>query len=579
MGMAREGLQVLNQLVQALIKGDPEGAGADEQLQTFSALIDRARTEFRLCGDAVDPELLAGALLELHRVLNQFEVIDESENVVLTKMRMFLDEIAAGLEQPASANLEKVCSTQAQAREAFEEELKHIQERVDLVSSHSELTALYRKRFDSQEQRKEKAAEFQALGARLMKVAAGGDLTTALEQLIERTYASVRALNTSAAESADFEDALKNVLITAGKLRNAGFKDASLDELIAGSVVALVAAQTGQIALVEKAERGLVDRLMGTSRRRSEKALVAAFEEDYVLGQAAQLVSKYFDVNVLSREETCKIRLAELSEEMAKIYLSEGMEGAKRFEASIQGWVREGMRYGLKEELPRVADIVVPALLGKNFLGPKEWNAQGIYVGTPPPLPSSITEALLNSYCPLHHGEKIKDTHVLVLVPKTVNGRPYTALELDKLCAERKGSGDKLIYRGADFANTWKKCGWAKAAQVKSEWVLMPKSDPDPFVSPVKHFRRKNIAEQQKVHDDHYREYRQVKAREVMTLALLYDLVNKERLLPDQLRCEEPNASGGEVCVGDFDAHGLLVRVCWDGNVNAYIGRALARKL
>jgi len=64
-----------------------------------------------------------------------------------------------------------------------------------------------------------------------------------------------------------------------------------------------------------------------------------------------------------------------------------------------------------------------------------------------------------------------------------------------------------------------------------------------------------------------------------MTAALLYDLVNKERLLPDYLRCEEPNPSGGRVCVGCFGAGGLWVygdRAAYD---NAVIGRALARKL
>ena len=65
--------------------------------------------------------------------------------------------------------------------------------------------------------------------------------------------------------------------------------------------------------------------------------------------------------------------------------------------------------------------------LGKNFLGAEEWKAQGIEVGTPPPIPASITKELLNSPCPLHPGQKIKDTHILMLVPKTVNGKPYCA--------------------------------------------------------------------------------------------------------------------------------------------------------
>jgi hypothetical protein len=64
-----------------------------------------------------------------------------------------------------------------------------------------------------------------------------------------------------------------------------------------------------------------------------------------------------------------------------------------------------------------------------------------------------------------------------------------------------------------------------------------------------------------------------------MTMALLYDLTHKERLLPDYLRCEEPNASGGRVCVGSFSASGLKVDDVNDDFDDDCFGRALARKL
>jgi hypothetical protein len=217
--------------------------------------------------------------------------------------------------------------------------------------------------------------------------------------------------------------------------------------------------------------------------------------------------------------------------------------------------------------------------LGKNFLGAEEWKAQGIVIGTPPPIPPSITKALLNTECPLHPGQKIKDTHILMLVPKTVNGEAYTALKLDELCATRKGSGYKLI---DSDVSSWKSHDWAKAAQAKSEWVLLPKSDPDPKQVPVgKHFRSKRTAAQKKVHDKHYPEYREVKALEVMTMALLYDLTHKEQLLPDYVRCEEPNAFGGpgRICVGDSFALGLAVYDNFGARADDHVGRALARKI
>ena len=226
-------------------------------------------------------------------------------------------------------------------------------------------------------------------------------------------------------------------------------------------------------------------------------------------------------------------------------------------------------------------------VLGRNFLGVAAWKNIGVDVGEAPPLPKSLTLELLNSECPLHPREKIKDTHILVLVPKTVNGEPYTALKLDELCAQRKGSGDRLIF---DWATAWKSQSWAIAPQAQSEWVLIPKSDPDPERMRGKygeeegdkhHFRSKDIPAQQEVHNDHYKEYREVKAVELMTTVLLYDLTHKERLLLDYLRCEEPNAFGGRVFVGPFAAFGLKVNddhVVSDAIADDFFGRALARK-
>ncbi len=221
--------------------------------------------------------------------------------------------------------------------------------------------------------------------------------------------------------------------------------------------------------------------------------------------------------------------------------------------------------------------------LGKNFLGPAQWKeAFGVEVGAVPPIPTSITKALLISDCPIEPGKLIKETHILVLIPKRVGVEPYSALKLDELCSttKTKGSGDKLIYDGEDWATAWKEKPYASSLQTASEWVLIPKSDPDRAkVSPDKHFRSKDIAAQDKVHEKYYKEYREVKTLEVMTMALLYDLTHKERLLPDYVRCKEPNASGGRVCVGGFNADGLEVFDDYDDFDLDSIGRALARKL
>ena len=219
--------------------------------------------------------------------------------------------------------------------------------------------------------------------------------------------------------------------------------------------------------------------------------------------------------------------------------------------------------------------------LGKNFLGPAQWKeAFGVDVGAVPPIPTSITKELLISPCPIEPGKKIKETHILVLIPKTVNGEPYSALKLNELCSTKKGSGDKLIYDGKNWATAWKEKPYASSLQTASEWVLIPNSDPDSAkVISDKHFRSKDIAAQDDVLRNHYKEYREVKTLEVMTMALLYDLTHKERLLPDYLRCEEADASGGRVCVGYFFAYGLVVSDAQDDFDPDVRGCALARKL
>jgi hypothetical protein len=234
----------------------------------------------------------------------------------------------------------------------------------------------------------------------------------------------------------------------------------------------------------------------------------------------------------------------------------------------------------------RIDREAIPEIMGKNFLGAKAWEEGfGVTVGTPPPYPVWLTRELLEEECQLHPGEQVKDTHVLVLMPKTVNGEPYSAAKLSELCASKKGSGNRLIYYEG-----WQSESWADTPQVESEWVLLPKSDPVPEKmkegypsdGESRHFRSKNISAQEDVHKNHYsKDYREAKAVEVMTAALLNDVVHGEpRMLDDwnYLRCVEPNSSGRRVLVGYFAARGLRVDVVHDYHDNDHVGRALARK-
>ncbi len=222
----------------------------------------------------------------------------------------------------------------------------------------------------------------------------------------------------------------------------------------------------------------------------------------------------------------------------------------------------------------------VSKLMGNNFLGPAQWkSAFNVAVGVVPPLPASLTKALLESACTIEPGKRVKDTHILVLVPATVNGEPYTPLKLDAMCEGNEGSGDALIDpRWTD----WKDFPFASKSLPESRWVLMPRRDPDPqVIAEEQHFRSKNISSQAKVHAKFYPEYREVKALELMTQVVLNDLVHGEpRLLPDYyLRFDEPNAVGGLVCLGFFDAGGLFVSDAHGDDDFSIVGWSVARLL
>ncbi|MEY4668950.1 MAG: hypothetical protein RL518_1649 [Pseudomonadota bacterium] len=221
-------------------------------------------------------------------------------------------------------------------------------------------------------------------------------------------------------------------------------------------------------------------------------------------------------------------------------------------------------------------------LLGKNFLGAEEWRSEDIDVGEVPPIPASITRNLLESECPFHPGEKIKDTHLLVLVPETVNGERFSPIAFDGLCSSRKGSGEKLIADDQNWNREWKMQWWASIPQSQSEWILIPKSAADDsVVDPGRCFNHKNTNWQERIHEDFYPEYRQIKVVELMTAVLLNDLVNGGPRLLEQsyLRCMELAPRGDPICVGSFDARGLTFNDSYDRRGHEIVGRAIARNL
>ena len=89
---------------------------------------------------------------------------------------------------------------------------------------------------------------------------------------------------------------------------------------------------------------------------------------------------------------------------------------------------------------PQVSPSIHPIAFGKD-----EWIKYFGDIGVEPPLPANI-ENILNAPCAFWPDKKVKETHLLVLIPNTVNGKPFTLNYLEKLIQSPK-SGHVTKYK------------------------------------------------------------------------------------------------------------------------------------
>ena len=99
--------------------------------------------------------------------------------------------------------------------------------------------------------------------------------------------------------------------------------------------------------------------------------------------------------------------------------------------------------------------------------GKAKWGKYIGDVGVEPPLPENIRE-VLESSCPYWRGKKIKETHMLTLIPATVDGEVLTLERLGELVKT-----PKVGYPG--HYRLWFPHGHEKAKTDASYWVLMTK--------------------------------------------------------------------------------------------------------
>jgi hypothetical protein len=192
--------------------------------------------------------------------------------------------------------------------------------------------------------------------------------------------------------------------------------------------------------------------------------------------------------------------------------------------------------------------------------GVQEWQHYFGELGEPTPdLPEDITQ-ILDIRCPFWPERKVRDTHLLVLIPAKVAGKPFTLNLLGELIKAPKGGGSKTKYR---HYNSAVQSQVGNEASAGSYWVLLTHG-----VLPES--RNKTYAAQKELVAGHARRtglhYELPKTLEAATAILTHYVRNGERLYGNKswtyTRCQELiHYSFGDYpsVVGGFESSGLFV--------------------
>jgi hypothetical protein len=219
---------------------------------------------------------------------------------------------------------------------------------------------------------------------------------------------------------------------------------------------------------------------------------------------------------------------------------------------------------------PPVTVPVLPAMA----IGPKEWSQYFGEVGSAPPLPANIDEILSNP-CPFWEGKRVKDTHLLVLVPATVDRKRFTLDLLGDLIKSPQRGDKKTEYRRY---GGYVKIELGAQSPGSSYWVLMTRD-----VLPGS--RDKTYDAQKTLIAAHASRldlpYGMPDALSAATAILLHHARTGERLYTDapwtHTRCQERvDKDIYSVVVGGFSSGGLIVCDC--NSVSDDFGMSCLRK-
>lgn len=164
-----------------------------------------------------------------------------------------------------------------------------------------------------------------------------------------------------------------------------------------------------------------------------------------------------------------------------------------------------------------------------------------------PPIPQPLLDKLKEP-CPFWPGSSIEETHILILIPKLLNGTPFSLQLLSEIAAEQLPDSQKLESKYGLFDSFF------DTPMENSEWILMTKG-------PIPNSHRK-IFDEQKAELAHHG-YRLPKLLEISVCSLLGHLAYDTGLyLSSNLEssyCLETDSSGFPIIAGFDPADGISI--------------------
>lgn len=218
------------------------------------------------------------------------------------------------------------------------------------------------------------------------------------------------------------------------------------------------------------------------------------------------------------------------------------------------------------------------------FFGKAEWEIYFGSIGIEPPLPEDILE-ILKSPCPYWKEKKVEETHILVLIPQTINGKSLTLNTIKKITKSPQGGGHRPRY--CNSYDRFVESEFGDEPISSSYWILMTKKLLPNSRIMIKHRENRSFFyESSDIHEKKYSErqaflkkpYVAPHALEVVTAILMHYTKNGEELynadtrlerLPSYesksilISCQEKDSTGRHLMVGWSD--GYQVMRCFHG--------------